>query len=153
MLSGKTMYYNAIKTDAFKADTCVSLANGSATTSTALGRIFIFCHIKNPIIVTLQIFCVIFCLAKHKAFVKFPALKSSNVIMRISKLPCLRRPRQMKSILTMALTRTKLIKRKCHRPVLKTVRQKESLFLSKRPLVQQSLRLLKSIISKIRKLF
>ena len=39
MLSGKTMYYNAIKTDSIKAESCVTLANGSATPSTVLGRI------------------------------------------------------------------------------------------------------------------
>ena len=42
MLSGKTMYYNAIKTDSIKAESCVTLANGSATPSTVLGRILYF---------------------------------------------------------------------------------------------------------------
>ena len=36
------MYYNAIKTDSIKAESCVTLANGSTNPSTVLGRILYF---------------------------------------------------------------------------------------------------------------
>ena len=45
MLSGKTMYYNSIKSDTNKADSYVTVANGSAKGTTVLGKL-LFVNIK-----------------------------------------------------------------------------------------------------------
>ena len=161
MLSGKTMYYNAIKTDSIKAESCVTLANGSATPSTVLGRIFIFCHTNwSPTIVPRHsvhkyyfLSVIIFCLWQNiKLCKKFPGLKSRNVIMRISKLPRLMRIRKMKSVSTAELTMRKVTKRKCHRQALRIViTTARSQFLQKKHPARQFRRLLKWTISRTRK--
>ena len=160
MLSGKTMYYNAIKTDSIKAESCVTLANGSATPSTVLGRIFIFCHTNwSPTIVPRHLVhkyflsVIIFCLWQNiKLCKKFPGLKSRNVIMRISKLPRLMRIRKMKSVSTAKLTMRKVTKRKCHRKALRIViRRARSLSLQKKHPARPFQRLLKWTTSRTRK--
>ena len=96
---------------------------------------------------------IIFCLWQNiKLCKKFPGLKSRNVIMRISKLPCLMRIRKMKSVSTAELTMRKVTKRKCHRQALRIViTTARSQFLQKKHPARQFRRLLKWTISRTRK--